>query len=270
MSDKVPIDAAGLRAAVSDQRYWQAGHPERDAWRAWVTDGFQAMYGGDARPSSGVVHVRAYVRNGQPVAAHTRGAPASGDEGGIDDRIGQPARDGQIETPGPVDVGFRGLMLRRRNLLNDALVVPAMARRPENGVVGGRSGVIPEGGGGGGGYRPPGSRGPAQVPQAPTVSRRGQELVDMVAPGGQPIGSQRGGAEANIRTLPGGQAGAEAMLGRLTQGRGAVDITPRGHPGRMYRLDDGTIIGYRPSTSSGSPSIDLNIPGFTSVRKLHF
>ena len=92
----------------------------------------------------------------------------------------------------------------------------------------------------------------------------------MVAPGGQPVGVQRGGAEANIRTLPGGQPGAEAMLGRLTQGRGAVDITPPAHPGRMYRLDDGTIIGYRPLTSSGSPSIDINIPGFTSVRKLHF
>jgi len=55
------------------------------------------------------------------------------------------------------------------------------------------------------------------------------------------------------------------MLGRLTQGRNPVDITPPQHPGRMYRLDDGTIVGFRPSTSSGSPAIDINIPGFAGV-----
>ena len=267
MSEKVPIDAAGLRAAVSDERYWRAGHPERDAWRAWVTDGFQAMYGSAARPSGGVVYVRAYIRNGLPVAAHTRGAPSSAGEGGINDRTAQPARGGQFETPGPVEVGFPGMPLRRRNLLDDALVEPVTARRPEDGPLGGRRGVIPEGGGG---YRPPSRPGQTPGSQAPAISPRSQELMDMVAPGGQPVGVQRGGAEANIRTLPGGQPGAEAMLGRLTQGRGAVDITPPAHPGRMYRLDDGTIIGYRPLASSGSPSIDINIPGFTSVRKLHF
>ena len=267
MSEKVPIDAAGLRAAVSDERYWRAGHPERDAWRAWVTDGFQAMYGSAARPSGGVVYVRAYIRNGLPVAAHTRGAPSSAGEGGINDRTAQPARGGQFETPGPVEVGFPGMPLRRRNLLDDALVEPVTARRPEDGPVGGRRGVIPEGGGG---YRPPGRPGQTPGSQAPAIPPRSQELVDMVAPGGQPVGSQQSRARANIRTLPGGPAGAEAMLGRLTQGRGAVDITPPGHLGRMYRLDDGTIIGYRPLTSSGSPSIDINIPGFTAVKKLHF
>lgn len=92
----------------------------------------------------------------------------------------------------------------------------------------------------------------------------------MIAPAGQPLGAQLRGATSDIRTLPGGQPAAEAMLGRLMQGRGATEITPRGHPGRMYRLDDGTIIGYRPAPGSGSPAIDINIPGFPGVSKLHF
>jgi len=267
MSEKVPIDAAGLRAAVSDERYWRAGHPERDAWRAWVTDGFQAMYGSAARPSGGVVYVRAYIRNGLPVAAHTRGAPSSAGEGGIDARTGQPARGGQFETPGPVEVGFPGMPLRRRNLLDDALVEPVTARRPEDGPVGGRRGVIPEGGGG---YRPPSRPGQTPGSQAPAISPRSQELVDMVAPGGQPIGIQKNGATPDVRTLPGGQQEAQATLRRLTDGRGAIDVTPRTYEGRQFRLDDGSVIGYRPTSRSGPSAIDINIPGYSGVAKLHF
>lgn len=272
MSDKVPIDAARLSAAVADERYWRTSHPENGAWRAWVSDGFQALYGGEpkqgAKPAGGVVHVRAYVRNGQPVAAHTRGAPPS--SSGRDDRPGPGAHSGGAATSAPGIGGYRGVVLRRRNLLEDSVIIPAMAKRPDGGMVGGPRGVIPEGGGGGGTPQTPGARPSAPAPQAPPISPRSRELVDMIAPGGQPIGVQNGRARPQTRTLPGGQAAAEAMLGRLIQGRGAVDITPRGHPGRMYRLDDGTVVGYRPLTSSGSPSIDINIPGFTAVRKFHF
>ena len=45
MAETVPMDAAGLRAAVADERYWQTGHPEYAAWRAWVGEGFQAVHG---------------------------------------------------------------------------------------------------------------------------------------------------------------------------------------------------------------------------------
>ena len=82
MAERVPMDAAGLRAAVADDRYWQAGHPERDAWRAWVTDGFRAVYGGGERVSGGVVHVRAYTRSRdgrtEHVRAHVRSDPPGG------------------------------------------------------------------------------------------------------------------------------------------------------------------------------------------------
>jgi hypothetical protein len=92
----------------------------------------------------------------------------------------------------------------------------------------------------------------------------------MIAPGGQPIGTQQGGARPDIRTLPGGRRAAEALLQRLTNGRGAVDITPPRYSGRMFRLDDGTVIGFRPTSTSGSPAIDINIPGYATITKLHF
>ena len=82
MAERVPMDAAGLRAAVADDRYWQAGHPEHDAWRAWVTDGFRVVYGGGERVSAGAVHVRAYTRSRagrtEHVRAHVRSDPPGG------------------------------------------------------------------------------------------------------------------------------------------------------------------------------------------------
>lgn len=132
--------AARLGAAVADERQWRTSHPENGAWRAWVSDGFQALYGGEpkqgAKPAGGVVHVRAYVRNGQPVAAHTRGAPPSAS--GRDDRPGPEARDAGAETPGLGVGGYRGVVLRRRNLLEDSVIIPAMAKRPERRHPGGR------------------------------------------------------------------------------------------------------------------------------------
>lgn len=71
MTELIPVDAARLRAAVADNRYWQAGHPERDGWRAWVGKGFETLYGPGNSAGAAVVHVRAYIRNGHQVAAHT-------------------------------------------------------------------------------------------------------------------------------------------------------------------------------------------------------
>jgi hypothetical protein len=264
MGSHVPIDAARLRAAVADDRYWNAADPERDAWRAWVGQGFKALYGGDTQASDGVVFVRAYERDGRTVAAHTRSAPTSTRTG-----TAEPGSAVAASTAGALLPRFHGLALRRLSLLDDASVVPVMARRPENDVLGGRKGVTPEGGGGGV-PRPPATGGTPPRPSGQSASPRSQELVDMVAPNGAPVGSRSAGSTADIRTLPGGEPAAEAMFRRLTEGRVAADVTPQGYAGRMYRLDDGTIIGYRPAPSSGSPAIDINIPGFRSVSKLHF
>ena len=104
----------------------------------------------------------------------------------------------------------------------------------------------------------------------PTPSPRSQELIDILAPGGQPIGVRLGGARDSIRTLPGGEPAAEAMFQRLIAGRNPVDITPPTYQGRLVRLDDGSIIGFRPVSTSGPPAININIPGFRLVTKLHY
>lgn len=270
MSDRVPIDDARLRAAVADERYWRPGHPERAAWQAWVGDGYRALYDSTPGPTGGVVHVRAYVRDGHMVAAHTRSASSRGGAQPVS-QGGGAAPAGRDTAPArPPPGGLRELAVSRRSLLESGATVPAMAPR-EDRFGGGRRSPVEDGArGGGGGFRPPGATRPSQAPASPPVSRRSQELVDMVAPKGRPVGEKKGYARESVRTLPGGRPAAEQFLKRLTEGRNPVDITPRGYPGRLYRLDDGSVIGYRPSSRSGGPSIDVNIPGFSTVRRLHF
>lgn len=271
MPDRVPIDASRLRAAVSDERYWNAAHPERAAWRRWVAEGYQALYSDTGRAPGGTVHLRAYVRDGHAVAAHVRSEPVR--DGAASRGAGSPrhAEDGSGAAYPESASGLLGLVIARRNLLDSGSIVPVMARRRPDGIIGRRTETILEGGGGGGGaHRSSGGQQPSRTPSPPAVSPRSQELVDIVAPAGRATGTQLRGATQDIRTLPGGQPAAEEMFRRLTAGRIASDITPRGYPGQMYRLEDGTIVGYRPQPRSGSPAIDINIPGFPDVTKLHF
>lgn len=76
----LPINEAALREAMRDRRYWQPGHPERERYGAWVTEGWQALVAARDQGADTVVHVRAYERRGPDgdviqVQAHTRGAP---------------------------------------------------------------------------------------------------------------------------------------------------------------------------------------------------
>ncbi len=204
MPDHVPIDAPRLRAAVSDERYWNAAHPERAAWRRWVAEGYQTLYSDTGRASGGTVHVRAYVRDGHAVAAHLRREPAR--DGAASRGAGSPrhAEEGSGAAYPESASGLLGLVIARRNLSDSGSIVPVMARRRPDGIIGRRTETILEGGGGGGGaHRSSGGQTPAHGAAPPTVSQRSQELVDLVAPHGRPIGVQRGGARSDIRTLPG-------------------------------------------------------------------
>ncbi len=85
MADLVPVTEESLRAAMRDPRYWRSGHPERESYHRWVTEGWQAfVHEGEGK--NGIVHVRAYTRtrNGktEQVGAHTRADPPGGDENG--------------------------------------------------------------------------------------------------------------------------------------------------------------------------------------------
>lgn len=74
MADTVTITEADMRRALKDDRYWRRGDPERAGYVGWVTDGFRALAGPEAR--NGTVQVRAYTRmrdgREERVAAHTR------------------------------------------------------------------------------------------------------------------------------------------------------------------------------------------------------
>ena len=76
MRAPIRITEADLRSAMREPRYWQDRHPERDGFRDWVRGGFQALNPRDGE-ARGSVWVRAYVRNGHPVAGHWRAAPPS-------------------------------------------------------------------------------------------------------------------------------------------------------------------------------------------------
>ena len=88
---------------------------------------------------------------------------------------------------------------------------------------------------------------------------------NILQPGGKPIGKP--GSSEKIRELPGGNTGAQTLFKRLT--KGGTNITPVGHPGKLVKMPDGVIFGYRPTSKSGPPSIDVKAPGI-NIRKLKF
>ena len=90
-------------------------------------------------------------------------------------------------------------------------------------------------------------------------------LEDILMPGGERIGAA--GTSPDIRLLPGGLAAARSMLERLT--RSATDITPKTYPGKMFKTPDGGLIGLRPESTSGPPTIDFRDVG-VPIRKLKF
>lgn len=99
---------------------------------------------------------------------------------------------------------------------------------------------------------------------APPASDR-ETPADILIPGGRLIG--RRGASTAVRIVLGGDADAEALFSRLS--RGGVECTPLGYPGRLLEMPDGGMVGYRPRSRSGPPTIDINLPGI-SIRKLKF
>lgn len=82
MAKFIPVTEESLRAAMRDPRYWRSGHPEREEYNRWVTEGWRAVVN-EGQGKGGVVQVRAYTRtrNGktEQVGAHTRADPPGGD-----------------------------------------------------------------------------------------------------------------------------------------------------------------------------------------------
>lgn len=99
------------------------------------------------------------------------------------------------------------------------------------------------------------------------LPKEGATIADVLKPGEGNVGQPGDGL--GIRKLPGGDAGARELFDQLTKGGGGMDITPPGHAGKIIETPDGSVIGYRPDSKSGPPTIDVNVPGL-KIRKLKF
>ncbi len=75
MPDPIPLNAADLRVAMRDPRYWQRGHPEQAAYRAWVSEGWREVSAGEAA-GDGLVWVAPCTRHrdgeAEEVSGHYR------------------------------------------------------------------------------------------------------------------------------------------------------------------------------------------------------
>jgi hypothetical protein len=88
---------------------------------------------------------------------------------------------------------------------------------------------------------------------------------DLLMPQGKPIGTK--GSKASIREVPGGQKVADDLFDDLTVG-GKPVVVPS-YPGKMVDLAGGGRVGLRPTSTSGEPTIDVDIPGIP-IKKIKF
>jgi hypothetical protein len=109
--------------------------------------------------------------------------------------------------------------------------------------------------------QPPGS---ASASNAPAVGGGGR-ATELLRPGGRLIGLA--GTSSRIRILQGGQAEAEALFGQLSKGGQIIEGTS--YPGTLVRLPGGGQVGFRPSSASGPPTIDVTIEGL-GIREIKF
>ncbi len=97
---------------------------------------------------------------------------------------------------------------------------------------------------------------PAVKPQSPK---------DILAPGGKPIGKQ--GDRKEVRIEKGGDKGARELYEKLS--KDGTPHTPKNYPGEGKKLPNGDWVGYRKSSKSGSPTVDVNVNG-VDFNKVHF
>ncbi|SUE43692.1 Uncharacterised protein [Roseomonas gilardii subsp. rosea] len=262
----VKLTEADLRAAMRDPLYWGSHQPGQTGFRDWVTRGWRALAQAETR-GGGTVHVQAYtrVRNGrsEQVSAYTQARSGAGRG------VLMPIADkrppnlppqppgGTRRGPSPDGIPSRTVPLGASPLTP---ILPDVGIKPVQSLPLGGSRLQPLSGGGAhtSAARPPVSQ--------PT-------LREILVPGGQPIGTGDKNSGANIRGLPGGDNAAREMFRVLTEGREGVDVTPATYPsgGKLIQLPDGTKIGYRPSSRSGTPAIDITRNELSKiVTRIHF
>ena len=214
MRAPIRITEADLRSAMREPRYWQDRHPERDGFRDWVRGGFQALNPRDGE-ARGSVWVRAYVRNGHPVAGHWRAAPPSS------------GSEAEMGSKGEAD--------------GDAPLVPVSLRRFLDRILRG-----PADGRGGTTRRDAMRRDRGRLWQDGEGRDRVQELRNDTGSGP----AKRLRDEVEQRDRPGGPSLRQRDLERL-----GVEGEPQVLDGGAvrYRLRDGRVVTLRSSSSQGNP-----------------
>lgn len=88
----------------------------------------------------------------------------------------------------------------------------------------------------------------------------------MLRPGGKLIGEA--GTSSKIRIVDGGATEAESLFKQLTEGGKAVKGGT--YPGQLVELPGGGRIGFRPTSTSGPPTIDVMGVEGLGVREIKF
>ena len=88
---------------------------------------------------------------------------------------------------------------------------------------------------------------------------------EILMPNGEPYGIS--GNSPRVRIGRGGDKTARELYDELN--KGGVPETPKGYQGEGTRLPNGDWVGYRPTSKSELPTVDVNIKGI-NLRKIHF
>lgn len=216
MSVLVRITEQDVRGAMREPRYWSLGHPERQAFNAWVGQAWRGLNPADGEARS-TVWVRAYMREGHMVSAHWRSAPP---RNGLDQHAGL-APPNRPEMHDPIERVSRG---------------PTRPRLPNGGSSSSRPGG------------PPSNR--LGVQRERREDSSGQDRVEGLRR--DPETQHRGTLQHQIDQWdrPGGAAGRDADLRML--GAGPPDVMANG--ALRYLLPNGSIATARRSTTPNAGS----------------
>lgn len=104
-----------------------------------------------------------------------------------------------------------------------------------------------------------------KLQRSPPALNGASTVTNLLRPGGQLIGQP--GTSSRIRLLQGGQAEAEYLFSQLSRGGQRVEGTS--YPGTLVSLPGGGQVGYRSTSRSGPPTIDVVIEGL-GIREIKF
>ena len=92
-----------------------------------------------------------------------------------------------------------------------------------------------------------------------------ERIRELLVPGGEPIGEP---GERLIRRVPDDVDEAESLFLKLSE-LGELAEKP-GHPGQLVQLGDEGTVGFRRTSKSGEPTIDVGLECVPEIRKIKF